>query len=60
MTWPEDKALLGSNLSAEPGAKTEDHVGQQVPSLSRRGFPLRDWHPSEKSKQHPFFNRLKD
>jgi len=60
MAWPEDKALLGSNLSAEPGAKTEDHAGQPVPRFSRRGFPLRDWHESEKSKQHPFFNRLKD
>ena len=58
---PEDKALLGSTLSAEPGAKTEDHVGQPVPRLSRRVFPLRDWHESKKSKQqHPFFNRLKD
>ena len=41
----EDKALLGSNLSADPGAKTEGRAARPVARLS----PLRDWHQSEKS-----------
>ena len=34
----EDKALLGSNLSADPGAKTEGRAARPVARLS----PLRD------------------
>jgi hypothetical protein len=45
MTRAEDKALLGSNLSADPGAKTEGRAARPVARLS----PLRDWHQSDKS-----------
>lgn len=45
MAWAEDKALLGSNLSADPGAKTEGRAANDVARLS----PLRDWHQSDKS-----------
>ena len=41
----EDKALLGSNLSAGPGAKTEGRAARSLARLS----PLRDWHQSDKS-----------
>ena len=41
----EDTALLGSNRSADPGAKTEGRASCSVARLS----PLRDWHQSDKS-----------
>ena len=42
LTWAEDRALLGSNPSAVPGANTE-WGGTRPPSA------IRDWHPSAKS-----------
>ncbi len=46
-TWAEDTALLRSNRSAVPGAKTEDGIESEdsIPSL---GSPLRDWPESAK------------
>jgi len=41
MTWAEDRALLGSNPSADPGANTE-WGGTTPPSL------IRDWHQGDK------------
>ncbi len=41
----EDTALLGSNRSADPGAKTEGRAARSVARLSH----LRDWHQSDKS-----------
>jgi len=46
MAWPEDKALLGSNLSAEPGAKTEDHVGLCVGVASLFGIGTKATNPN--------------
>ena len=54
MARAEDRALLGSNLSADPGAGTEGRAahparhtvaGRSVARLS----PIRDWHESAKS-----------
>src|SRR5262245_10838685 len=42
LAWAEDRALLGSNPSAVPGANTE--WGGTMPPSS-----IRDWHPSAKS-----------
>ena len=46
MAWAEDRALLRSNPSADPGAKTEGravcHAAAAQPST------LRDWHQSDK------------
>ena len=47
VTWAEDRALLGSNPSAVPGAKIGDRgepVSSHLPSV------LRDWHEREKSR----------
>jgi len=44
--WAEDRALLGSNPSADPGAETGVGTSDLVPSL----FYLRDWHESDKSR----------
>jgi len=37
LTWAEDKATVGTDLSADPGAKTE-WGGTMPPSV------IRDWH----------------
>ena len=47
-TWAEDTALLRSNRSADPGAKTGAGI-----ELSRSvPLPLRDWHQSAKPSRH--------
>jgi len=46
MTWAEDRALLRSNPSADPGAKTGDRADSVRPRLS--SSCLRDWQQSEK------------
>jgi hypothetical protein len=56
LTWAEDRALLGSNPSADPGAKTGVGAGRAcsapLPALIAGVF--RDWHESEKpSRQEP-------
>jgi hypothetical protein len=43
LTWAEDRALLGSNPSAVPGANTE--WGGTMPPSS-----IRDWHQGAKSR----------
>src|SRR6516165_1682717 len=43
LTWAEDRALLGSNPSAVPGANTE-WGGTRPPSA------IRDWHQGAKSR----------
>ena len=45
-TWTEDRALLRSNPSAEPGARTGDRAASVRPRLSYSG--LQDWHQSAK------------
>jgi transposase InsO family protein len=45
MTWAEDRATLGSDPSADPGAKTEGPAA----APAARSSPLRDWHQSDKS-----------
>ena len=46
--WAEDRALLRSNLSAVPGAKTDGAA------RGRSVFPTyhRDWHQSDKPSRH--------
>jgi transposase InsO family protein len=46
VTWPEDRATLGSDPSADPGAKTE---GRAVNTAARSSL-LRDWHQSGKPR----------
>jgi hypothetical protein len=48
MAWAEDRATVGTDPSADPGAKTE---GWAAASLCRPPFPdpLRDWHECDKS-----------
>jgi len=49
MTWAEDRATVGTDPSADPGAKTEGRAENRLVG-SARSFPLlRDWHQSAKS-----------
>ncbi len=45
--WAEDRALLGSNPSADPGAETGDG-GEHFAPFSF--LDLRDWQQSDKSR----------
>ena len=48
MTWTEDRAPVGTDPSAVPGAKTE---GWAVLPQKHAALPsLRDWHQSDKSQ----------
>ena len=42
MTWAEDRATVGTDPSADPGAKTGDGANLLRPTPF--AFPLRDWH----------------
>ena len=46
MAWAEDRALLRSNPSADPGAKTEGRAVRTA--AAARPSTLRDWHESDK------------
>jgi hypothetical protein len=46
MAWAEDRALLRSNPSADPGAKTGAGAGNHLAPLPF--CQLRDWHEREK------------
>ena len=46
----EGTALLRSNRSADPGAKTEQRAAAQHAAV--RPSTLRDWHKSEKPSRH--------
>lgn len=46
MAWAEDKGLLRSNLSADPGAKIERWAAFLPKEAAH--LPLRDWHQSDK------------
>jgi hypothetical protein len=51
-TWAENRATVGTDLSADPGAKTEGRAAAE----SCRPFclfTLRDWHQSDKSTLRP-------
>ena len=48
MTWAEDRALLRSNPSADPGAKTEGRAVRSAAAVAARPSTLRDWHQSAK------------
>ena len=49
MAWAEDRALLRSNPSADPGAKIGDGAANHRPTPFT---PLRDWHESDKPSRH--------
>ena len=55
MAWAEDRALLGSTPSADPGAKTGAGIGTNDRSRALcQSEKLRDWHECEKpSRQEP-------
>ena len=46
MAWAEDRALLRSNPSADPGAEIGDGAAMRRPTLS-----LRTWQQSDKPSQ---------
>jgi len=48
-TWAEDRATVGTDPSADPGAKTEGRAEVRLACSARSSLPLRDWHQSEKS-----------
>ena len=50
MAWAEDRALLRSNPSTDPGAKTEGRAVRTA--AAARPFTLRDWHQSDKPSRH--------
>ena len=57
LAWAEDRALLRSNPSADPGAKTGAEAGPECPALlpKSRSWPeprLRDWHQCAKPPRH--------
>ncbi len=45
MAWAEDRAMLRSNPSADPGAKIEGRAAFVKHDAAH--LPLRDWHESE-------------
>jgi hypothetical protein len=47
-TWAEDRATVGTDPSADPGAKTEGRA-DRLPCSARSSLALRDWHQSDKS-----------
>ncbi len=49
MTWAEDRATVGTDPSADPGAKTEGRAGNRFACSARSSHPLRDWHQRGKS-----------
>ena len=54
MTWAEDRAIRGRNLSADPGAKTEGRAEGHLAFSACSSLPLRDWHQAiNPSRQQP-------
>ena len=49
MTWAEDRATVGTDPSADPGAKTEGRAEYRLACSARSSQPLRDWHSRDKS-----------
>ena len=39
MTWAEDRATVGTDLSADPGAKTEGRAEDRLPCSARSSRP---------------------
>jgi len=59
LTWAEDRALLRSNPSADPGAKTEGPAAcPQAGCRPSLNHPLRDWHQSDKPSRHDAATRV--
>ena len=56
--WAEGRALLRSNPSADPGAKTEARAVGTKCSAAR--LPLRDWRQSDKPSRHDVVTRRQD
>lgn len=48
-TRAEDRATVGTDPSADPGAKTEGRAEDHLACSARSSPPLRDWHQSDKS-----------
>jgi len=57
LTWAEDRALLRSNPSADPRAKTEGLAACTIAGC-RLPFPLRDWHQSDKPSRQDAATRV--
>jgi hypothetical protein len=49
MTWAEDRATVGTDPSADPGAKTEGRAEGRLTCSAHSSLPLRDWRQSDKS-----------
>ena len=54
LAWAEDRALLRSTPSADPGAKTGAGAERDcsAPGSHAAHQPLRDWHRSDKPSRH--------
>ena len=52
MTWAEDRATVGTDLSADPGAKTEGRAEYRLACSARSCQPLRDWHNALNPSRH--------
>jgi hypothetical protein len=55
LTWAEDRALLRSTPSADPGAKTgarAEHTSALRSLVDRSARQLRDWHQCDKPSRH--------
>lgn len=53
MAWAEDKATVGTDLSADPGAKTEERAARSVARLSPTPFGIgtHALNPSRRSRE---------
>jgi len=51
--WAEDRATVGTDPSADPGAKTEGRAESRLAYSARSSHPLRDWHLCDKSLAAP-------
>ena len=49
MTWAEDRATVGTDPSADPGAKTDGRAEDRLACSARSSHRLRDWHQCDKS-----------
>jgi len=54
VTWAEDRATVGTDPSAVPGAKTEGRAENRLACSACSSYPLRDWHNAiNPSRQQP-------
>jgi hypothetical protein len=52
MAWAEDRATVGTDPSADPGAKTEGRAAETVARLSAFGIGTNAINPSRRSREN--------